>query len=91
MDFEWDERKRSSNLRKHGLDFDDSEAVFDGPIVTMLDDRTDYGEQRFVTYGLLADRVVAVAHTEAAGRIRVISMRKATKREQAFFFKRIQN
>lgn len=49
--------------------------------------RFAYGEERFVTLGLLDGRVVAVAHTETTDIIRVISMRKATKREQAFFFK----
>jgi uncharacterized DUF497 family protein len=91
VNFEWDERKRRSNLSKHGIDFHDCKAVFGGPIVTMHDDRIDYGEQRFITFGLLEDRVVVVAHTEAADRVRVISMRKATKREQALYFKRIQN
>lgn len=57
----------------------------------MIDDRKDYGEERFVTFGLLDSRVVAVAHTETADTIRVISIRKATKREQALFFKGIQD
>jgi uncharacterized DUF497 family protein len=91
VSFEWEARKRRSNLSKHGIDFLDCEAVFAGPTVTMSDDRADYGEQRFITFGLLGDRVVVVAHTEATDGIRIISMRKATKREQALYFKRIQN
>lgn len=91
MRFEWDERKRKSNLRKHGIDFVGCEAIFAGTVKTTIDDRADYGEERFVTFGLLDDRVVAVVHTEAADTIRVISIRKATKREQALFFEGIQN
>ncbi|MFL6714653.1 MAG: BrnT family toxin, partial [Sulfurifustis sp.] len=70
--------------------FADSEDVFAGPTATILDDRYDYGEERFVTFGLLADRVVAVTHTEATDTIRIISIRKATRREQKLFFQTIQ-
>jgi uncharacterized DUF497 family protein len=89
MEFGWDEAKRRSNLRKHGIDFVGSEAVFAGAIVTILDDRFDYGEQRFVTFGLLDGRVVAVTHTEDAEVIRIISVRKATKNEESSYFKEI--
>jgi len=89
MHFEWDERKRKSNLRKHGIDFIGCEAIFAGTVKTMIDDRADYEEERFVTFGLFDGRVVAVVHTEAADTIRVISIRKATKREQALFFEGI--
>lgn len=91
MTFEWDERKRKSNLRKHGIDFVGCEEIFDRNRLTMIDDRADYGEERFVTLGLLRGRVVAVVHTEAADTIRTISIRKATKREQALFFEGIQD
>lgn len=91
MNFEWDERKRRSNLRKHGIDSVGCEAIFDGATKTMVDDRRDYGEERFVTFGLLEGRVVAMAHTETTDIIRVISIRKATKYEQALFFERIQD
>ncbi len=73
MEFAWDESKRISNLRKHSIDFSDVPAVFDGSIVTVEDDRFDYGEGRFVTFGLLQGRVIAVVHTESEDSIRVIS------------------
>lgn len=91
MKFEWDERKRKSNLRKHRIDFVGCEAIFAGTVKTMIDDRADYGKERFVTFGLLNDRVVAVVHTESADTIRVISIRKAKKYEQALFFEGIQD
>ena len=91
MKVEWDERKRRINLQKHGIDFVGCEAIFAGTTKTTVDDREDYGEERFVTFGLLDDRVVAVVHTETADTIRVISIRKAKKHEQALFFEGIQD
>ena len=68
-----------------------SEAIFAATAKSMIDDRADYGEERFVTLGLLSGRVVVVVHTEAADTIRIISIRKATKREQALYFEDIQD
>jgi uncharacterized DUF497 family protein len=85
--FEWDERKRLSNHRKHGYDFADCAAVFGGPTATYIDDGDNYGETRFRTYGVLDGRVMVVAHTETANCVRVISMRKARLNEQANYFK----
>lgn len=91
MEYEWDEAKRLSNVRKHGIDFIDVPSVFDGDIVTVEDDRNDYGEQRFVTFGLLQGRVIAVVHTESEDCIRIISARKATKYEQRIYFEQLSN
>ena len=91
MEFEWDENKRKTNIRKHGIDFVDIPVVFDGETVTIEDERFAYGEQRFVTLGLLQGRVVAVVHTERADHIRIISARKATKYEQRSYFSQIAN
>ena len=52
MRFEWDEKKRRSNLKRHGFDFIDVGKVFAGEVLTVLDDRYDYGETRFFTLGL---------------------------------------
>jgi len=91
MEYEWDEAKRLANLRKHGIDFTDVKIVFDGDILTVEDDRYSYGEQRFVTFGLLQGRVVAVVYTEREDRIRIISARKATKYEQRVYFEQLSN
>lgn len=85
--FEWDERKRQANLSKHGFDFADCAEVFSGPVYTMVDDRYDYGETRFLTYGLLCGRVVLVVHAEDDGAVRVISMRKVNRYEKENYFK----
>lgn len=87
--FEWDEAKRRANIRKHGIDFIGCEAIFDGYTVTVEDTRFDYGERRFVTMGMLEGRVVVVAHTETPRKIRIISIRKATRREQKAFFENL--
>lgn len=91
MDYEWDEAKRLANLRKHGIDFTDVPAVFDGDIVSVEDNRYNYGEQRFVSFGLLQGRVVAVVHVERENCIRIISARKATKYEQQTYFEQLSN
>ena len=91
MRFEWDEAKRQTNLKKHRLDFADAEAVFRGQTVTLEDIRRDYGEQRFVSFGLLQGRVVVVAHTERKDSIRIISMRKASKHEKRSYFSQIRD
>ena len=62
MEFSWSETKRSANLKAHGLDFVDAPRVFEGATYTFEDDRFSYGEQRFITLGLLAGIAVSVAH-----------------------------
>jgi len=86
---DWDETKRRANLRKHGLDFNDAEEAFSAITHTVEDRRFSYGEQRFVTLGLLRDMVVVITHTAARDRIRIITMRKATRNEEAHYFQNI--
>ena len=85
MRFTWREPKRRINLSKHGVDFTDAERVFAGPTFTFEDDREDYGEQRWVTLGLLGEQVMVIVHTETEDEIHIISMRKADKDEQLLF------
>ena len=91
MRFEWDEKKRLSNIRKHGIDFADVPAIFELDTVTVIDDRFDYGETRYQTLGLLKARVIMVVHTESETVIRIISARKATKYEGETYFKEISD
>lgn len=91
MRFTWDENKQQSNLSKHGFDFVDASQVFEGATFTFEDDRYAYGEQRFITLGLLRGRVVVIAHTEVEDEIRIISMREGTKHEQIIFFQSLSN
>ena len=83
------EAKRRANLRKHGIDFVDAERIFRGFTLTSEDTSEAYGEERFLTLGLLEDQVVSVAHSERGEDIRIISIRKATKYEARFYFSQI--
>ena len=89
--YEWDETKRRENVKKHQIDFEDTPAVFDGMIVTMEDNRFDYDETRYNTLGLLKGQVVMIVHTERGERIRLISARKAIKKEQRYYYEQITN
>ncbi len=87
MDFEWDERKRLSNIERHGLDFVEAERMFESPMLTALDTRQDYGEDRWIGIGISNGRVLVVAFTERnEGRtVRIISLRKALSYERKAF------
>lgn len=86
-DFEWDENKNDLNKLKHKIDFMDAIQVFyDDFRLTNLDDRLDYGENRYQVIGMANSRVLFVVYTERSGNtIRVISARKANKRERAVY------
>ena len=86
----WDEAKRQSNLREHGLDFAGCEAVFDGPVIANKDNRLAYGEQRINLIGVLAGLVVHLTYTERGDDLHVISLRKATKHETRNYFSQIE-
>ena len=88
MRFSWDERKRRANLEAHGLDF---VGVFAGPTFTYQDDRFAYAEQRFVTLGFLNRFTVSIVHSETEDEIRIISFRKATKREEIILFESLED
>ncbi len=78
MEFEWDERKNQVNITKHELDFADAVKVFRLPLRISLDQRQDYGEERWIGLGMLDGRVVLVVFTEPDEKtIRIISLRKA--------------
>lgn len=91
MKFEWDDTKRKSKIKKHGIDFIDPPIIFAGYTLTIEDDRYDYGEEGFVTFGVLGGRVVSVVHTETEDLIRIISIRKATKNEEKGYFSQIRD
>lgn len=90
LEFEWHYSKAEANLQAHGVSFDWAKTVFKDPFaVERLDDREEYGEERFVTVGLAEGHVVLfVAYTEREERIRIISARRATQHEQDNYFQR---
>ena len=89
MRISFDPAKRAETLRLRGLDFADARVVFEGPTFTFPDERYDYPEERYVTAGLLADRMVIVVWTPIEDGRRIISMRKASAREQARYLDRL--
>lgn len=85
-DFEWDDRKAASNLRKHRVSFDLARMVFDDPLA--IDDvDEDEPEDRSRRIGLAEGLVLVVVYTMRGERIRFISARKASKREQENYFR----
>jgi len=82
MDYQWDPKKAKNNLEKHGVAFADAISVFcDEFALTIEDDNPD--EQRFVTIGMDAlSRIIVVVFTWRNDSIRIISARKATRRER---------
>lgn len=86
MRYSFDPAKQASNLKKHGFDLADARRVLEsGLTVTFEDRRFDYGEERFVTLGPLDASLVAIVTAETEDHIRVISMRKADRHEQAIY------
>jgi uncharacterized DUF497 family protein len=87
MDFEWDEDKAASNLRKHRVGFEEASRVFLDPRrIETFDDRLAYGEDRWITIGLVEPAVLVVVYTARGENdeiIRIISARKANKDEYA--------
>lgn len=81
-DFEWDTEKARSNLKKHGIDFSDAVgALSDEMALTLLDARTE--EPRHATIGAdFLERILVVVYTWREDRIRIISARKATRKER---------
>jgi uncharacterized protein len=84
--YSFDPAKRATNLKKHSLDIADAQKVIEsGMTVTFEDRRLDYDEERFVTLGPLGDALVVIVTTETEDHVRVISMRKADRHEQALY------
>lgn len=75
MKISYDEKKRQSTLAERGLDFEDAIKVFAGDYLEFVDDRHDYGEERYIVFGELEGRAVAIVWTPRRGTRRIISMR----------------
>ena len=83
VDLEWDEAKRRNNLAKHGVDFVDAAGVFaDARAIVAVNARRDYGEIRLRAIGRVRETVLAVVFTDRTDRRRIISARRASRRER---------
>lgn len=92
MRFEWDDAKNERNIRSHKIDFEDAQIVFHGSMIIRLDDRKDYGEDRWIGTGFLDNLVVVVVFSQPENDIiRLISARKANHHERKRFEEEISN
>ena len=89
MKITFDPAKRMKTLAERGVDFADARFVFEGLTFTLLDDRFDYGEDRYQIYGQLQGRLVTVVWTPRGADRHVISMRKCNDREKARYRKQL--
>jgi hypothetical protein len=80
--FEWDEEKRQSNLRKHGLDFIDAKEIWLGAVIELPSRQGQHEEERIIAIGRLHNRCIAVIYTWRGDNRRLISARRAGKNEQ---------
>ena len=91
MLFEWDDKKRLSNLEKHKINFTDVVQLFKKPYLTKEDKRKDYGEKRWIALGIVNDKIVVAVFTYRKQNIRIISARKANKIERSIYHEKFKN
>jgi len=86
-EFEWDDDKARSNFQKHGVQFEDARTVFRDPFaIELLDERADYGEERYILIGMSENGVLVVIYTERGPRNRIISARRAEPNERRHYY-----
>ena len=89
MEFDWDPVKARANLIKHGISFEAARAVFDDPLaIERLDDSEAYGEDRFIIVGIVQDLLLSVVYVERKQAVRLISARRASRKEQDDYFRK---
>ena len=81
--WDWEEAKRQANRARHGVDFTQIDGFDWAAAVTREDTRSDYGERRLISTGVIDGRLHVCVWTVRAGRTRLISLRKANARERA--------
>jgi uncharacterized protein len=82
MEFEWDEAKSEWTQRLRGFDFAIAARIFEGPVQTIIDDRRNYGEERIIALGEADGMVLVVVYTDRNGVRRIISARRANRKER---------
>lgn len=83
--YDWDEAKRAGNLVKHGIDFAVVEGFEWDSALVAPDARRDYGELRYSAFGLIEEHLFNLVFTPRAGMVRVISLRRANRREVRYY------
>lgn len=82
MNFEWDSTKNERNIEKHGIDFDDAIALFEGDYFEDDDNRKDYGERRVRVVGMIDDLLIFLVYTPRGDTRRIISARRANEQDR---------
>ena len=87
MKYIWSEQKNKLNIKKHGIDFSDAGEMFQYPMLTCIDQRKDYGEERWVGIGFLKGIIAVIVFVEDDDKdiVRIVSVRKATQNESKKF------
>ena len=90
--FEWDPKKVETNLKKHGVSFEEASTAFKDPLSLTIDDPLHSGdEERLILIGMsYNNRMLVIVHTEIRDNIRIISARKATKKERNYYETNVQ-
>ena len=87
MEFEWDEEKNKANQSKHRISFEEAAEIFRYLIYEMVDTRFEYGEVRFIGISRNSQMVIlTVVYTQQEARIRIISARRANKKEKQLYY-----
>ncbi|HVV27364.1 MAG TPA: BrnT family toxin [Rhizomicrobium sp.] len=82
MEFEWDDAKSERTRKERGFGFEDAALIFAGPVLEWEDQRQDWGETRILAVGSVDSDILAVVYTDRESRRRIISARKARKKER---------
>jgi len=85
MEYEWDGAKAVANHRKHGVGFNAIMEFDWASALVVADKRVDYGEPRWLALGLIGERLYSLAFTIRRERIRVISLRMASRKERVLY------
>jgi uncharacterized DUF497 family protein len=90
MNYQWDPEKAMANVKKHGVEFADAVGIFEDPTAITIEDPQAEGEQGFLSMGMdVLGRIIVVAYTYRGDDVRLISARKASKKEVRVYEKRI--
>ncbi|MFK7847003.1 MAG: BrnT family toxin [Rhodothermales bacterium] len=84
--FEWDEKKRQSNIEKHGIDFVRAKEMWLGTVIEVPSPQTNHGEARFMAIGAVSDICITVIYTWRGSNKRLISARRARNYERENYY-----
>lgn len=85
MEFEWDEKKREKTISERDVDILYAAAIFEGEVLTRIDDRADYGEERLISLGMVEGECFVVVHTQRNNITRLITAWKGGRHERSYY------